>query len=390
MALAPSRRGLVPPFIAMDVLRAANEREAKGHSVIHLEVGQPGTPAPQPVLDAARAALAGDRIGYTDALGILPLREAIARQYRELYGVVVEPGEIVVTTGSSAAFQLAFLAAFEAGQRVALAAPGYPAYRNILSALGLEPVLVEVGENAHYQPNPELLADCGELHGLVIASPANPTGTMIPAGELARLAQWCRERGIRLVSDEIYHGITYEEAAHTARAAAPEAIVVNSFSKYYCMTGWRLGWMVVPADLARSVECLAQNFYISPPALSQLAALAVFGCRDELDRHVARYRRNRDRLIATLKSAGLSRFAPAEGAFYLYVDVSSLTGDSQEFCRHMLAETGVAATPGRDFDPLHGDDWVRFSFAGSTADIDEAARRLASWLPQAGRGTQIS
>ena len=386
--LGPSRRGLVPPFIAMDVLRAANEREAAGHSVIHLEVGQPGTPAPAAVLDAARAALAGDRIGYTDALGIAPLRAAIARQYQGQYRVEVNPGDIVVTTGSSAAFQLAFLAAFEPGQRVALAAPGYPAYRNILTALGLEPVLIEVGPNAHYQPNPELLSAAGDLAGLIVASPANPTGTMIPAGDLARLAAWCRDKGIRLVSDEIYHGITYESAPQTARAFGHQAIVVNSFSKYYSMTGWRLGWMVVPPDLARSVECLAQNFYISPPALSQLAALAVFDCRPELDRHVARYRANRDVLIAALSGAGLTRFAPAEGAFYLYVDVSALTGDSEAFCRRMLAETGVATTPGRDFDPVHGDSWLRLSFAGSTEDIAEAARRLAEWLPRAGRAPE--
>jgi aspartate/methionine/tyrosine aminotransferase len=383
MSLSPSRRGLVPPFIAMDVMRAANEREVAGHRVIHLEVGQPGTPAPSAVLDAARRALAADRIGYTDALGIAPLRGAIAAQYRAQYGVAVDPAEIVVTTGSSAAFQLAFLAAFEPGDRVALAAPGYPAYRNILTALGLEAVLIEVGENAHYQPNPDLLADIPDLAGLIVASPANPTGTMIAPDELRRLYEYCRGRGIRLVSDEIYHGIAYETAAQTARAFGRDALVINSFSKYYSMTGWRLGWMLVPPDLARSVECLAQNFYISPPALSQLAALPVFGCRAELDAHVARYRANRDVLIDTMRRVGLSRFAPAEGAFYLYVDVSDLTRGSQELCRRLLSETGVAITPGRDFDPLHGDDWVRLSFAGSTADIAEAAQRLEAWLSRA-------
>jgi aspartate/methionine/tyrosine aminotransferase len=382
MTLRVSRRGLVPPFIAMDVMRAANAREADGARVIHLEVGQPGTPAPEPVLDAARRALSEDRIGYTDAAGILELREAIAADYRARYAIAVDPAEILVTTGSSAAFQLAFLAAFEPGDRVALAAPGYPAYRNILAALGLETVLIEVGENAHYQPNPELLADIPDLAGLIVASPANPTGTMIAPAELARLAAYCRERGIRLVSDEIYHGIVYEGAAQTARAFGHEAIVVNSFSKYYSMTGWRLGWMLVPPDLVRSVECLAQNFYISPPALSQRAAIAAFGCKAELDFHVARYRANRDRLIATLRQAGLSRFAPADGAFYLYVDVSPLTRDSEAFCRRLLAETGVAITPGRDFDPIHGDDWARLSFAGSTGDIAEAAALLAAWLPR--------
>ena len=384
MTLRASRRGLVPPFIAMDVLRAATEREAAGADVIHLEVGQPGTPAPEAVRAAARRALDDARIGYTDALGTVALREAIAAHYRAQYEVAVEPGEVVVTTGSSAAFQLAFLAAFEAGDRVALAAPGYPAYRNILSALGIEPVLIEVGENTHYQPNPELLAEAGPLDGLIIASPANPTGTMISADHLVSLADYCRERGIRLVSDEIYHGITYESRAATVRAFSREAIVVNSFSKYYSMTGWRLGWMLVPADLARSVECLAQNFYISPPALSQLAAIPAFECRAELDGHVARYRYNRDLLIGALDVAGLTRYAPADGAFYLYVDVADLTRDSEELCRRLLAETGVAITPGLDFDPIRGGNWVRLSFAGSTGDIAEAARRLADWLRRGG------
>ncbi len=384
MTLRVSRRGLVPPFIAMDVLRAANEREAAGVDVIHLEVGQPGSPAPGPVLEAARRALAGERIGYTDALGIAPLRQAIAADYRAQYAVAVDPAEVAVTTGSSAAFLLAFLAAFEPGDRVGLAVPGYPAYRNILTALGIEPVLIAVGENAHYQPTPELLADAGALDGLIIASPANPTGTMIGADDLARLAGYCRDHGIRLVSDEIYHGITYETAATTARAHGREAIIINSFSKYYSMTGWRLGWMLVPPELARSVECLAQNFYISPPALSQWAAIPAFGCRSELDGHVARYRANRDLLIRTLSAAGLTRFAPAEGAFYLYVDISDLTRDSADFCRRLLAETGIAVTPGLDFDPIDGGGWVRFSFAGSTEDVAEAARRLVVWLPRLG------
>jgi aspartate/methionine/tyrosine aminotransferase len=382
MTLRASRRGLVPPFIAMDVLRAANEGEAAGADVIHLEVGQPATAAPEPVLEAARRALAAGRIGYTDALGIAPLRQAIAANYEAQYGVAVDPAEVVVTTGSSAAFMLAFVAAFEAGDRVAVAVPGYPAYRNILTALEIEPVLITVGENAHYQPAPELLADMGALDGLIIASPANPTGTMIGAADLARLAGYCRDHGIRLVSDEIYHGITYEAAATTARAFGREAIIVNSFSKYYSMTGWRLGWMLVPPDLARSVECLAQNFYISPPALSQTAAISVFGCCAELDGHVARYRANRDRLADTLSAAGLTRFAPAEGAFYLYVDISDLTRDSEGFCRRLLAETGVAVTPGLDFDPIDGGGWVRFSFAGSTEEVAKAAHRLQGWLPR--------
>jgi aspartate/methionine/tyrosine aminotransferase len=390
MTLRASRRGLVTPFIAMDVLRAANEREAKGADVIHLEVGQPGSSAPQAVLEAARSALSSERIGYTDALGIPQLRQAIAAHYRAQYDVPIDPTEVVVTTGSSAAFQLAFLAAFEPGDRVALTVPGYPAYRNILTALDIEPVLIPVGENAHYQPTPELLADMGALDGLIVASPANPTGTMISAAELARLVDYCRARGIRLISDEIYHGITYETAAATARAYGREAVIVNSFSKYYSMTGWRLGWMLAPPDLMRSVECLAQNFYISPPALSQLAALPVFRCRAELDGHVARYRANRDLLTRTLRTMGLTRFAPAEGAFYLYVDISGLTRDSVGFCRRLLAETGVAVTPGLDFDPVCGGGWVRFSLAGSTKEVAEAARRLTEWLPSRGARVTVS
>jgi aspartate/methionine/tyrosine aminotransferase len=384
MTLRASRRGLVPPFIAMDVLREAVEREAQGENIVHLEVGQPGSPAPRAVLEAARRALGEERIGYTDALGIMPLRRAIADNYRAQYGVSVDPAEIAVTTGSSAGFLLGFLAAFEEGDRVGLAVPGYPAYRNILSALGLEPVPIEVGANSHWQPTPELVAAAGPLQGLVVASPANPTGTMIGPEDLAELVRFCRERQIRLVSDEIYHGIVYEGEAASARAFGREAIVVNSFSKYYSMTGWRLGWMVVPPDLARSVECLAQNLYISPPALSQLAALPVFQCRGELDLHVARYRANRDRLIETFAKAGLDRFAPAEGAFYLYLDISSRTHDSTEWCRRLLAEAGVAATPGLDFDPLGGGHWVRFSYAGSSEEIAEAARRLARWLGKSG------
>jgi aspartate/methionine/tyrosine aminotransferase len=384
MSLRPSRRGIVPPFIAMDVLRAATEREAQGGDVIHLEVGQPGSPAPQAVRDAARDALERAPIGYTDALGIAPLRRAIAAHYLAQYGVPVERDEVVVTTGSSAGFLLAFLAAFEPGERVGLAVPGYPAYRNLLRALSIEPVPIAVGENSHYQPTPERVADAGPLDGLVIASPANPTGAMIGAADLSRLVAYCRDRQIRLVSDEVYHGITYETPVATARVYGREAIVVNSFSKYYCMTGWRLGWMLVPPDLARSVDCLAQNFYISPPALSQLAALPAFACRDELDAHVTRYRVNRDLLIEALAAAGLRRLAPADGAFYLYADVSSLTDDSEDLCRRLLAATGVAITPGRDFDPIHGGTSVRLSFAGSTEDIVEAARRLSEWLKRGG------
>ncbi|MSO71960.1 MAG: aminotransferase class I/II-fold pyridoxal phosphate-dependent enzyme [Alphaproteobacteria bacterium] len=379
--LKVSRRGVVPPFIVMEVMRAANARQAAGGDVLHLEVGQPSTSAPAGVIAAAKAALSGDVIGYTEALGIPPLRQRIARHYREIYDVAVDPARVVVTAGSSGAFLLSFLAAFDAGDRVALAAPGYPAYRNILSALGVEPVSLPAGPATRFQPTPELLDRvAGPLHGLIVASPANPTGTMLDRAELTRLATYCAQRGIRLVSDEIYHGIAYGRIATTALSVTGDAVIINSFSKYFSMTGWRLGWMVLPEDLLRPVECLAQNLFISPPTLSQHAALAAFDCRAELDGNVARYARNRAVLLEELPKAGLSDLAPADGAFYIYADVARFTNDSEAFCKRLLAETGVAATPGIDFDAERGHTSLRFSFAGATADMAEAARRIKAWL----------
>jgi aspartate/methionine/tyrosine aminotransferase len=370
----------------MDVMRAANERAAEGGDVLHLEVGQPATSAPEPVLEAARRALAADRLGYTDALGLESLRRRIARYYGERFGIDVDLRRIAVTTGSSGAFILAFLAAFELGDRVALASPGYPAYRNILTALGARVVSVPVGPATNFQPTPELLATAereneskGGLKGLIVASPANPTGTMLGREALQALIDHGRERSYWLVSDEIYHGITYREAATTALELTDDAIVINSFSKYFSMTGWRLGWMVLPERLLRSVECLAQNLFISPPTLSQHAAVAVFDCRDELDANVARYAENRRLLLEHLPQAGFAELAAADGAFYLYADVSHITNDSPAFCRRMLRETGVAITPGIDFDPEQGHHFVRFSFAGSGEDMREAARRLIAW-----------
>ena len=288
---------------------------------------------------------------------------------------------IVVTTGSSGGFMLSFLAAFDVGDRVALAAPGYPAYRNILSAVGVTPVELETDAEHRFQPTPELLdALDTPIDGLIVASPSNPTGTMLSPAELGMLAGYCEERGIRLISDEIYHGITYGRQAATALAFGDSTVVINSFSKYYSMTGWRLGWMVVPEDLARAVECLAQNLFISPPTLSQYAAIAAFDCAEELDANVARYSASRDLLLEKLPKAGLDRLAPADGAFYIYADVRHLTNDSEAFCRRMLAETGVAATPGVDFDPGRGHGTVRFSFSGPTEDMAAAADRLYDWL----------
>jgi aspartate/methionine/tyrosine aminotransferase len=384
VTLKVARRGNIPPFIVMDVMRAAFEREAAKGDVLHLEVGQPSTPAPAGVIAAAKAALDADKLGYTDTFGTPPLRQAIARHYADWYGVEVAPEQVFVTTGSSGAFVVSFLAAFDPGDRVALAEPGYPCYRNILSALGIEPVGLVTTEESRFQPTVALLEAAesagGKLDGLIVASPSNPTGTMLSADELKALVGYCRERGIRLISDEIYHGICYGERGASALEFTRDAVVINSFSKYFSMTGWRLGWMVIPPDLARAIECLAQNLYISPPSLSQAAAVAAFGCHDELEANVARYAANRDLLLKALPAAGFDHLAPAQGAFYIYADITKLTNDSEEFCRRMLAETGVATTPGLDFDPHRGRGFMRFSFAGATEEMAAAADRLADWL----------
>lgn len=381
MALKTAKRGAIPPFIVMDVMRAAAERAATGADVLHLEVGQPETGAPARVIEAAKAALDSDRLGYTLALGIPELRARIAGHYRDFYGVEVDPDRIVVTTGSSGGFLLSFLAAFDSGDRVALASPGYPAYRNILSAVDVEVVDLLVGPDTNFQPTSETLErETGRIDGLIVASPSNPTGTMIHAGPFERLVRYCADHGIRLISDEIYHGITYEEPAATALSFTQDAVVINSFSKFFSMTGWRLGWMVVPEDMRRPVECLSQNLFISPPTLSQHAAIAVFDCMDDLEANVRRYAENRALLLERLPAAGFDELASADGAFYIYADITQLTNDSPEFCRRMLQETGVAATPGTDFDPTRGNRYVRFSFAGATEDMAEAARRLAGWL----------
>ncbi len=381
MALKTSRRGEVPPFIVMDVMQAAARREAEGHHVLHLEVGQPDTPAPAGVRAAAQAAIGTERLGYTVAPGIPALQQAIAGHHARMYGHEIEPDRVFVTTGSSSAFTLAFLAAFDAGDRVALANPGYPAYRNILTALGIEVLDLPVDGSTNFQPSPAMLDALDvRVDGLIVASPSNPTGTMLTPDELGALVGYCNENRIRLISDEIYHGITYGTVAETAAKLDDDAIVINSFSKYFSMTGWRLGWMIVPPALRRSVECLAQNLFISPPVVSQHAALAAFDCYDELDGYVARYADNRRVLLAGLPAVGIERLASADGAFYVYADVSDLTDDSVGFCRRMLDEAGVAATPGVDFDPGRGRRFVRFSFAGSTTDMKTAVEKIGDWL----------
>ncbi|MDJ0683619.1 MAG: aminotransferase class I/II-fold pyridoxal phosphate-dependent enzyme [Alphaproteobacteria bacterium] len=383
MTLKTSRRGEIPPFIVMEVMRAAAERAATQEAVYHLEVGQPGTPAPQGVIEAAQAALAEQRLGYTVALGLPELRTAIARHYAEDYGVSVPMERIALTTGSSGGFLLSFLACFEPGDRVALVAPGYPCYRHILSVLGIEPVIIETGLRDRYQPSPALLdaarARTGALDGLIVASPSNPTGTMLPKAEMAALAAYCDAEGIRFISDEIYQGVTYGRGFETALSHSDTAVVVNSFSKYFSMTGWRLGWLVLPEDLMKPVERLAQNLFISPPTLSQAAAIAAFDCKEELEANVARYAANRDLLLRELPKAGFSELAPSDGAFYLYADIAAMTNDSQGFCARMLAETGVAATPGLDFDEDRGNATMRFSFAGDPSEIAAAAEALKVW-----------
>jgi len=380
MALKVSTRGMIPPFIVMDVMRAAADKEARGGDVLHLEVGQPSSSAPQKVLETAKHSLGKDKLGYTLALGVPELRERIAAHYYDYYGVSVAPKNVIATMGSSCGFLLAFLSAFEAGDRVGVCSPGYPAYRNILTALGIEAVDIQLGPETSFHPTPAILDRVdGKLDGLLVASPNNPTGSMLSAAELKALVDYCSERGIRFISDEIYHGVTYDENAHTALEFGSDTIIINSFSKYFSMTGWRLGWMVAPDELLRSIECLAQNMFISPPTLSQLAAVSAFDCRDELDANVARYAKSRELLLNELPKAGFDQLAPADGAFYLYADISRFTNDSDAFCKRMLEETGVAATPGIDFDPERGTRFMRFSFAGSTDDMAKAAKRLLNW-----------
>ena len=380
MTLKSSKRGQVPPFIVMDVMRAAEERERAGERVLHLEVGQPATRAPSKVIEAAHEALNTDVIGYTNAFGIWELRQAIADHYDATYGVTVDPETVAVTTGSSGAFVLSFMAAFDPGDRVALASPGYPAYRNILTGLGVEVVDLPTTLEDNFQPTvARLQALDTPPDGLILASPSNPAGTMISPKEMEALVVYCHQNGVRLISDEIYHGITYGAPGVTALSHTQDAIIINSFSKYFSMTGWRLGWMIVPDDLHRTIECLAQNLFISPPTIAQQAGLAAFDCRDELEANIRQYARSRELLLDKLPQAGFTRLAPAEGAFFIYADVSEFTDDSREFCRRMLAETGVAATPGVDFDPTRGARFVRFSFAGDAGEIAEAADRLITW-----------
>ena len=381
MVLKVADRGKIPPFIVMDVMQAAASREAKGGDILHLEVGQPSTKAPSKVIAAARTALDNDKLGYTPALGLLSLRAGIAEHYKEWYGIDVPVERIVATKGSSAAFILSFMAAFDPGDRVAMASPGYPAYRNILKSLGITPISILTELEHRFQPTVSLLEGLKQpIDGLIIASPSNPTGTMIDHKEMQDLSNYCKEKDIRLISDEIYHGINYEKKAVSALETHEESLIINSFSKYFSMTGWRLGWMIVPEDLIRSVECLAQNMFISPPTLSQIAASAAFDCYAEAEENVKRYAKNRSILMSELPASGLNKLAPADGAFYIYADVAHLTNDSVGFCNRMLEDIGVACTPGLDFDPDRGGSTLRLSFAGAQEDMIGACKRIKAWL----------
>jgi aspartate/methionine/tyrosine aminotransferase len=384
--LNPSKRSDVPPFIVMDVMAAAALAEQEGRRVVHMEVGQPAAPAPKVAIKAAQSALVGGRIGYTETLGIPSLRVRIARHYGEAYGLSLDPARVAVTTGSSGGFILAFLALFEPGDRVALANPGYPPYRHILSALGCEPVLLTTGPDTRWALTPEaLIADHRRkaLAGLVVASPANPTGTMMESEALARLVAVAEAEGIRVISDEIYHGLDYAFEAETAARFSDRVVVINSFSKYFCMTGWRIGWMVVPESLVRTVDRLQGNLAISVPTLAQIAAEAAFDGREEMEAVKHGYEENRRVLVEGLPKAGLDKFLPVDGAFYLYADISRFSDDSLDFAKRMLAEAGVAATPGLDFDPVDGRHFLRFCYAGSAQEMHEAVERIGNWLKPA-------
>jgi aspartate/methionine/tyrosine aminotransferase len=379
---AALRASSVPPFHAMAMSVRATERARRGLPTMLLQVGQPSTGAPAGARRAVIAELEAERpLGYTNFPGLPALAERIARHYHDTYAVRVDPSATTIVSGASAGFTLAFMAAFDEGDRVGVIEPGYPCYRNTLLALGVTPVPIPVGPDTRWAPTTELLDSVAPLDGLVIASPSNPTGTVLDADSLDAIGHYCDERGIQLIADEIYHGITYTGRAPTVIGRSERAVVINSFSKYFSMTGWRLGWMVTPEHLRHTVDRLQQNLYICASHVSQIAGLAAFDCGDELDAHVRRYAANRDRLIDGLARADITDLAEADGAFYVYADVSHLTDDSMELCNRWLDEIGVAATPGLDFDLSRGHRYVRFSYAGSLEHIERACELLATWKP---------
>lgn len=382
MALKLSQRSDIPPFRVMDILRTVNERAARGEDIIHLQVGQPSDGAPQPVIDYMIETMRQDpRQGYTDSLGMVKLRERIAQWYADYYGVTIAPSRVAITVGASGGFILSFLAAFEIGAKVAMAVPGYPPYRGILKSLGLQAVEINTTAATNYQPSLAHLESLTEkIDGLIITSPSNPTGTVIAPEEMAKIADWCRRNDVVLISDEIYHGITFGTRADTALKYADDAVIVNSFSKYFAMTGWRLGWLVLPENMVGRVKSLSESLVVAPPTPGQHAAFKVFDHIDILDSYVARYADNLATLKRELPAAGFTKLSDVQGSFYLYADVHHLTNDSEAFCRKILDEAKVACTPGVDFDPHNGHGTLRMSFAGSREHIAEACRRLKDWM----------
>lgn len=374
-----STRSAVDPFIVMDVMQAASAAEAAGRHIIHMEVGQPGTGAPQGAVAALGQAMEQGALGYTVALGLPALRARIAQMYGDWYNVDLDPARVVITPGSSGAFILAFTALFDTGDRVGIGAPGYPSYRQILKALALQPVDLPTSPQNRYQPVPADFSGM-DLAGLMVASPANPTGTMLDRDAIAALVGACDAAGTSFISDEIYHGIEYDKKAVTALEVTDDCYVINSFSKYFSMTGWRVGWMVVPEDHVRVIERIAQNMFICAPHASQIAALAAMECDGELQGNMDVYRANRALMLEGLIEAGFTKIAPPDGAFYVYADVSDLTDDSRSFAAEILEKAGVSVTPGLDFDPARGLSTLRFSYARSTADIAEGLARLKAFM----------
>lgn len=374
-----STRSAVDPFIVMDVMRAAAAAEAAGRHIIHMEVGQPGTGAPKGATQALGQAMTDGPLGYTLALGLPALRARIAQMYGEWYNVDLDPARVVITPGSSGGFILAFTALFDTGDRVGIGAPAYPSYRQTLKTLALNPVDLPTAAENRYQPVPADFADM-DLAGLLVASPANPTGTMLDKAAMGVLIGACKDTDTSFISDEIYHGIEYDKKAVSALELTNDCYVINSFSKYFSMTGWRVGWMVVPEDHVRVVERIAQNMFICAPHASQIAALSAMDCDDELQANMDVYRTNRQMMIDGLRAAGITDFAPPDGAFYVYADVSDLTDDSRVLAAEILEKAGVAVTPGLDFDPLRGHTTLRFSYARSTADMREGLVRLANFM----------
>ena len=375
-------RAQIDPFQAIGVSRLAHQLKSEGRSIIHMEFGQPSTGAPRAAIAAAHRVLDTDGMGYWESPA---LKARIARHYGETYGLEIEPDRLVLTCGASPALVLALASSFDAGDRVALARPGYVAYRNTLKALHMQPVEIACGADSRFQLNAAHVAALDPAPaGLIIASPANPTGTIIEPAELEAIAQVCRERGIRIVSDEIYHGLSYVEPARSMLEFEPNALVINSFSKYFSMVGWRLGWLLTPPDHMHRARAFVGNLFLTAPSLSQHAALAAMDAREELESHVAVYRRNRGLLLDALPSLGLGAIAPPDGAFYIYADVGHLTDDSLAFCKTLLRDTGVATAPGVDFDPVEGRHFIRLSFAVSTPEVEEALRRLTPWFAARG------